>query len=174
MVWLDLRDPDRADLAVISEEFGLHPLAVEDAVHEHQRPKLDRYDTHLFLTALRRRAGPSTGELATSELAAFVTPQALVTVARTTASTSRRSLARWDASPTWPSTASAFLLYGLLDYIVDGHFEAVQALDDEIETLEDLLFDDATDRTTRCSGAASSCASAWCCCAGSCCRCARW
>ncbi|HXJ28414.1 MAG TPA: CorA family divalent cation transporter, partial [Streptosporangiaceae bacterium] len=50
-VWLDLRDPDRDDLGVLSEEFGLHPLAVEDALHHSQRPKLDRYPSHLFLTA---------------------------------------------------------------------------------------------------------------------------
>jgi hypothetical protein len=43
VIWLDLRDPDREDLAVLSAEFGLHPVAVEDAVHEHERPKLDRY-----------------------------------------------------------------------------------------------------------------------------------
>ena len=54
-VWLDLRDPDHDDLAVLSEEFGLHPLAVEDAVHERQRPKLDRYSSHLFLTAYGAR-----------------------------------------------------------------------------------------------------------------------
>ena len=48
-IWLDLRDPDHRDLAVLSDEFGLHPLAVEDAEQEHQRPKLDRYRTHLFL-----------------------------------------------------------------------------------------------------------------------------
>ena len=51
VVWLDLRDPDRDDLAVLSDEFGLHPLAVEDAVEPHERPKLDRYRSHLFLTA---------------------------------------------------------------------------------------------------------------------------
>src|ERR1051326_6284564 len=54
-IWLDLRDPDHEDLAVLSEEFGLHPLAVEDAVHERQRPKLDRYSSHLFLTAYGAR-----------------------------------------------------------------------------------------------------------------------
>src|SRR5271169_488314 len=47
-IWLDLRDPDHRDLAVLSEEFGLHPLAVEDAINERQRPKLDRYRSHLF------------------------------------------------------------------------------------------------------------------------------
>jgi len=51
VVWLDLRDPDRADLSVLSHEFGLHPVAVEDAVEEHEQPKLDRYESHLFLTA---------------------------------------------------------------------------------------------------------------------------
>jgi hypothetical protein len=52
VVWLDLCEPDPAHLEVLSEEFGLHPLAVEDAMHdEHHRPKLDRYQTHSFLTA---------------------------------------------------------------------------------------------------------------------------
>src|SRR5919197_2840545 len=51
VVWLDLCEPDRADLEVISAEFGLHPLAVEDAVQQHERPKLDRYQDHAFLTA---------------------------------------------------------------------------------------------------------------------------
>src|SRR6266700_991390 len=95
-IWLDLRDPDNDDLEVLSEEFGLHPLAVEDAVHERQRPKLDRYSSHLFLAAYG---------------------------------------ARLDAG-------GGYLLHGLLDYIVDGHFEAVQSLDDAVETLEDDLFAD--------------------------------
>jgi len=51
VVWFDLCRPTEEDLAAVSEELGLHPLAVEDAVHEHQRPKLDRYDSHLFVTA---------------------------------------------------------------------------------------------------------------------------
>ena len=72
-IWLDLRDPDHSDLAVLSDEFGLHPLAVEDAVQDHQRPKLDRYQSHLFLNAYGARLDAATGELATSELAAFIT-----------------------------------------------------------------------------------------------------
>ena len=58
---------------MLSEEFGLHPLAVEDALHHSQRPKLDRYPSHLFLTAYAARLDAATGELATSELAAFIT-----------------------------------------------------------------------------------------------------
>jgi Mg2+ and Co2+ transporter CorA len=49
VLWLDLYDPDTADLQAVRADFGLHPLAVEDAVHDHQRPKLDRYPNHLFL-----------------------------------------------------------------------------------------------------------------------------
>jgi len=65
-IWLDLRDPDQEDLGVLSEEFGLHPLAVEDAGNERQRPKLDRYRTHLFLTAYAVKLDTATGQLAAS------------------------------------------------------------------------------------------------------------
>ena len=70
-IWLDLRGPGHDDLAVLSEEFGLHPLAVEAALNHSQRPKLDRYSSQLFLTAYGARRDPGTGELATSELAAL-------------------------------------------------------------------------------------------------------
>src|SRR6266487_4437088 len=65
VVWLDLRDPDLDDLEVLGEEFGLHPVAVEDAEHEHERTKLDRYQGYLFLTAYAVHLGAK-GELRTS------------------------------------------------------------------------------------------------------------
>jgi magnesium transporter len=71
-IWLDLRDPDHDDLAVLQEEFGLHPVAIEDALVDRERPKIDRYRTHLFLTAYGARLDTASGELATSELAAFI------------------------------------------------------------------------------------------------------
>jgi magnesium transporter len=141
-IWLDLRGPDRDDLAVLSEEFGLHPLAVEDAVQEHQRPKLDRYRTHLFLNMYGARLNTGTGELATSELAAFVTARALITVRKDDGLDIGAVVDRWDASPDLTKFGVGYLLYGLLDYIVDGHFEAVQSLDDSVEMLEDQLFSD--------------------------------
>jgi magnesium transporter len=139
-VWLDLRDPDHGDLAVLSEEFGLHPLAVEDAVQEHQRPKLDRYQSHLFLNAYGARLDTGTGELATSELAAFVTPRALITVRKDDGLDIGVVLERWDASPGLARVGVGYLLYGLLDYIVDTQFEAAQGLDDCVEEPEDQLF----------------------------------
>jgi magnesium transporter len=139
-IWLDLRDPDRDDLAVLSDEFGLHPLAIEDAVHEHQRPKLDRYKSHLFLNAYGARLDPDTGELATSELAAFVTPRALITVRKDDGLDIGAVVDRWDASSDLAKFGVGYLLHGLLDYIVDGHFESVQSMDDAVEVLEDQLF----------------------------------
>jgi magnesium transporter len=139
-IWLDLRDPDRDDLDVLSEEFGLHPLAVEDAVYEHERPKLDRYGSHLFLTAYGARLDMASGKLATSELSAFVTKQALITVRKDDGLDIGAVVERWDASPDLAKFGVGFLLHGLLDYIVDGHFEAVQSMDEAVESLEDQLF----------------------------------
>jgi magnesium transporter len=141
-VWFDLCKPTGEDLAAISEELGLHPLAVEDAVHEHQRPKLDRYATHLFVTAYAVALDPTTGQLDTCEVAAFVTANALVTVRKDERFAIEEVVARWDQSPDLAKHGIGFLLYGLLDYVVDTHFDAVHTLDAQIEALEDQLFDD--------------------------------
>ena len=140
VIWLDLRDPDREDLAVLQEEFGLHPVAIEDALVDRERPKIDRYRTHLFLTAYSARLDRASGELATSELAAFILPHALITIRKDDGLDIGKVVERWDASPDLAAQGVGYLLHGLLDYIVDGHFEAVQSLDDEVEGLEDDLF----------------------------------
>jgi magnesium transporter len=147
VIWLDLRDPDRDDLAVLSEEFGLHPVAVEDAVQAHERPKLDRYRTHLFLACYAVHLDVATGALSTSELAAFITPRALITVRKDDGLDISSVIDYWDASADLAPYGVGFLLHGLIDNVVDGHFAAVQKLDDTIEDLEDRLFDDKPDRT---------------------------
>ena len=141
-VWLDYCEPTQAELATISEELQLHPLAVEDAVTEHQRPKMDRYDSHLFVSAYSLHLDTASGELQTSEIGVFVTAKALVTVRKDEGVDIKGILTRWDESKDLAEHGVSFLLWGLLDDIVDGHFEAVQSLDTEIESLEDLLFDE--------------------------------
>jgi len=140
VVWLDLRDPDRHDLNVLSAEFGLHPVAIEDALYMHERPKLDRYRSHLFLAAYAVHLDQVTGELATSELAAFVTERALITVRKDDGLDIGAVVGYWDASSDLAKYGVGYLLHGLLDNVVDGHFAAVQKLDDAIEGLEDRLF----------------------------------
>ena len=98
-VWLDLHHPAAADLAALPDEFGLHPLAVEDAVLRHERPKLDRYPDHLFLSAYSVHLDPATSGLVSSELAAFVTPRALITVRKDDGFDVDGLVEHWDDSP---------------------------------------------------------------------------
>jgi magnesium transporter len=139
-IWLDLRDPDHDDLAVLQEEFGLHPVAIEDALVDRERPKIDRYRTHLYLTAYSATLDMASGELATSELGAFILPRALITIRKDDGLDIGKVVERWDANSDLARHGVGHLLHGLLDYIVDGHFEAVQSLDDAVEGLEDDLF----------------------------------
>ncbi len=142
-VWLDLEGPDADDLAVITEEFGLHPLAVEDAAQKHERPKLDRYPDHLFLSAYAVHLDETSAELVSSEIAAFITPNALITVRKDDGFSADDLVKQWDDSADLAGHGVAFLLYGLLDVIVDSHFAAVQSLDEQIEQLQDQLFAEA-------------------------------
>ena len=142
VVWLDLCEPDQEDLDLVIEEFGLHPLAVEDAVQQHERPKLDRYRDHYFLTAYAVGLDEASGRLVTSELAAFVTSRALVTVRKDPRFDIDGVVQRWDGSADLAGHGVGFLLWGLLDFVVDGHFETVQQLEDAMDGLEDLLFDE--------------------------------
>lgn len=140
-VWADFTAPSEADLTSIEEELGLHRLAVEDALHDFQRPKLDCYDTHLFLAAYAVRLDTVTGALSSTEIKAFITPHALVTVHE--ADFDMASIVeRWGNDSDLATHGTGFLLWGLLDVIVDGHFDTVQLLDAQIESLEDALFDD--------------------------------
>jgi magnesium transporter len=140
IIWLDLCEPTTEQLDIIGREFGLHQLAIEDAL-EPQRTKIDRYQTHLFMAAYSATLDGPTGELATHEIAAFITHHALITVRNHPAFDIEPVVARWDSSSDLAQHGVSFLLYGLLDYLVDGHFRAVEQLDEAIEQTEDGLFD---------------------------------
>ncbi len=141
VVWLDLCAPDSEQLDIIGTEFGLHKLAIEDALHEMQRTKIDRYSTHLFMSAHSATLDPGTGELGSHEISVFITPHALITVRKDPAFAIDPVVDRWDASEDLAGCGVSFLLYGLLDYLVDGHFRAVESLDEAVERTEDALFD---------------------------------
>ncbi|MDT0322523.1 magnesium transporter CorA family protein [Streptomyces millisiae] len=140
VVWLDLYRPEPEALDRVGREFGIHELALEDAGKEGQRPKIDRYRAHEFLSAYGVTMDRRSGELVMSELAVFVTPQALITVRKDDGIHIDDVLARWDDAPELTAQGVGFLLHGLLDHLVDGYFVAVQRLDDSIEDLEDQLF----------------------------------
>jgi magnesium transporter len=115
-------------------------LAVEDAIQPHERTRIDRYHSHLFLAAYAARLNTESGELAMNELAAFITSRALITVRKDETMNIGAVVSYWDGSPDLATEGVGYLVHGLLDNIVDGYFTVVQSLDDEIERLEDLLF----------------------------------
>jgi magnesium transporter len=141
-VWMDVCEPTDAEFAVIAEEFALNPLAVEDALHERQRPKLDHYDDHVFLSLYDVKLDHDSGELKARELSAFASGRYLITVRKTPDLNIDQVVRRWDDNADLAKHGVGFLLWGLLDVIVDSHFDTVQMLDDEIEELEDVLFDE--------------------------------
>jgi magnesium transporter len=141
IVWVDLCMPQAQDLQLVADELQLHALAVEDALDQHQRPKLDHYATHDFLSAYAARLDTQSGELGTSEISVFITKNALITVRKDQSFPMDGVIERWEGSADLIKFGIGGLLYGLLDFLVDGHFQTVQELDEQIELIEDLLFD---------------------------------
>jgi magnesium transporter len=142
VIWLDLCSPTEDELFMLADEFSFHRLAVEDAVTQRQqRPKLDHYDSHLFITARSALLDQASGEIQTCEVAMFVTKQALITVRENEGFDIREVVSRWDGLKEVPVSVG-FLLHGVLDYVVDTHFSVVEALDDAMESVEDMLFDE--------------------------------
>ena len=144
VVWVDMCAPDIEDLRLVADELGLHALAVEDAVGERQRPKLDHYASHDFLSAYAVWLDIDTGELHSKEIAVFITKSALITVRKDEQFDIEQVVQRWDQTPDLNKFGVGALLYGLLDFVIDTHFTAVTSLDEQIEGIEDLLFDDRT------------------------------
>jgi magnesium transporter len=141
-VWFDLCAPEEKELGVIREELGLHTLAIEDVLQPGQRPKLDQYAEHLFIVAYSVDIDPQTQELRHHEVGVFLTRNAIVTVRSDEGFDIDAVVQRWDAQPNLASSGVSFLLHGLLDYVVDSHFDAVQHIDEEIDDLEERLFND--------------------------------
>ncbi|MDQ1712134.1 MAG: magnesium transporter [Frankiaceae bacterium] len=142
VVWLDVCRPTPEDFAVVADELGLHPLAREDATGHAQRPKLEPYAGHDFLVAYGAHYNAEDSTLTTSEVDVFFDRRWILTVRKEPVFDMTPVLERWDAAPERAKHGVAFLLHGLLDVVVDGHFLVVEQLDEAIEGLEDALFSD--------------------------------
>jgi magnesium transporter len=148
-VWFDICRPDPKDLATLQEELGLHELAIEDVLQPGQRPKVDHYPEHLLVVAYALTVDKDTSELAGHEVGLFVTTNAVVTVREDESFDIDEVMRRWDSTPNLAGSGVAFLLYGILDYAVDTHFTALQQLDDELDSLEEMVFEDRSTDTVQ-------------------------
>lgn len=140
-VWLDAVDPDESDLALMQEEFELHPLAIEDAVKAHQRPKIEAYDNYWFVVvhAVTKAAD---GELTVHEIAIFAGAKFIITVRDEPAYPLGEIERRWHGPHGALRSDSGALLYTILDTVVDGYLPVADALAERVEELEDALFEE--------------------------------
>lgn len=149
LVWLDLLRPTRGALRDLADQLGLAPTVVEDATAPHERPKVTRHGDHLFFTVYSTRLDPTPGEdpnagrVRTARVSGLVLPHLLITLRMDDAFDMTPVVERWRDSAQLLTEGTSALVHGLLDVVVDGHFTAIQELDDEIEAIEDDLFGDA-------------------------------
>ena len=144
LVWCDIYDPDHAILKDLAQELSLNSWAVEDAIAEAERTKAVVYRTHTFFTVYgvttREPADETASMLDIHRISGFVLPRGLITVRLSPHFDIDAVSQRFDELGGQEYGVGS-LVHGLLDVVVDGHFEAVQKLDEGIETLEDDLFE---------------------------------
>ena len=140
-IWIGLHQPDAASLQDVAEELGLHPLAVEDAVHAHQRPKLESYgDEQLFLVLKTVRYVDTEEVVETGELMVFVGPRYVVTVRHGQAAQLVGVREDLEARPDLLAIGPSAVLYAVVDRVVDGYAPAAAAVEEDIDEIEDQVF----------------------------------
>jgi magnesium transporter len=147
-VWIGLHEPDAELLAEVQQEFNLHDLAVEDAARAHQRPKLERYGDSLFVVLRTAHLDRDTGEIEFGETHLFVGSNYVVSVRHGPSLPYVEVRSRCEANPGLLAKGPGFVLYSLMDFIVDQYFPLVDALEDKLEALEDNIFKQTLTRET--------------------------
>jgi magnesium transporter len=144
-VWLGLYEPDQAALRLVQEQFGLHDLAVEDAYNAHQRPKLELYERSIFVVLRTAHLGSSPRRLEFGETHVFLGPNYIVTVRHGSLRSHVQVRHRCESTPHLLTKGPGYVLYSLMDFVVDQYVPIVQQIEREVEDLEDSLFGDGPD-----------------------------
>ena len=143
-VWVALKDAEPGELEILQEEFDLHELAVEDAHHGHQRPKMDEYGSSLFVVL--QIVEPVEKELHAGEVAIFVGQGYVVTVRRDSQHGFADVRKRSEQEPELLRHGPAYVLYALMDAVVDRYFPVLDAVSEEIDDIEERIFSGQTTR----------------------------
>ncbi|RTL55553.1 MAG: magnesium/cobalt transporter CorA [Rhodocyclaceae bacterium] len=137
-VWVALRDAHASELAVLQQQFGLHALAVEDAQHGHQRPKMDEYGDSIF--AVMHLVELERGALKVGEVDVFVGENYVLSVRNRSQQHLLGVRERCEREPHLLKQGSGFVLYALMDAVVDRYFPILDALESELEAIEEDIF----------------------------------
>ncbi|CAM5515199.1 magnesium/cobalt transporter CorA [Mycolicibacterium aubagnense] len=135
VVWIGLLEPDRDLLRRVQAQFNLHELAIEDAEHAHQRPKLEQYGDALFIVA--RTAQLVDKRVSFGETHLFIGKGYLVSVRHGPSTSYATVRQHWESCPTSLAKGEDFVLYAILDFIVDNYFPVLEQIEDEVEEIED-------------------------------------
>ncbi|MGC0328782.1 magnesium transporter [Streptomyces sp. SAI-170] len=140
MAWIGLARPTEPELLSLAAEFDLHPLAVEDALEAHQRPKLERYGETLFVVLRATRYLDAPEEIDFAELHVFVGPDFVITVRHGAAPDLSAVRSRMEASPELLRLGPEAVLYAILDAVVDGYAPVVAGVQNDIDEIETEVF----------------------------------
>ncbi|MBT1189577.1 magnesium and cobalt transport protein CorA, partial [Streptomyces sp. CJ_13] len=140
MAWIGLHRPTETELHSLADEFNLHPLAVEDALEAHQRPKLERYGDTLFVVLRAARYLDAPEEVDFGELHIFVGPDFLITVRHGAAPDLSAVRRRMEAAPELLSLGPEAALYAILDAVVDGYVPVVEGVQNDMDEIETEVF----------------------------------
>ena len=138
-VWVAMRDASDAELAAMQEEFGLHDLAVEDASHGHQRPKVEEYGDTLFVV-MHSVEMNAIDELHVGELNVFVGRNFVLSIRNRSHQSLLGVRARAEREPHLLRHGAGFVLYALMDALVDRYFPIIDVLEGELESIEQQIF----------------------------------
>jgi magnesium transporter len=147
-VWIGLHDPSPELLQEIQNEFGLHDLAVEDAHVAHQRPKLEQYGDSIFVVLRPAILTPDQQRIELGETHLFVGPRYVVSIRHGATPSYSAVRTRCESTPALLAKGPGFVLYAVMDFIVDQYFPVVDAMDDQLDHLEDEIFSETFDRKT--------------------------
>ncbi|MEU0946194.1 magnesium and cobalt transport protein CorA [Streptomyces canus] len=140
MAWIGLARPPESELLSLAEEFDLHPLAVEDAMEAHQRPKLERYGDTLFVVLRAARYLDAPEEVDFGELHVFVGPDFVITVRHGAAPDLSAVRHRMEKTPELLKLGPEAVLYAILDAVVDGYAPVVSGVQNDIDEIETEVF----------------------------------
>lgn len=138
-VWVALKDATPDELAEMQEEFGLHELAVEDAQHGHQRPKIEEYGDSIFV--VMQLIEFVDGELLQGEVDVFVGPNYVLSVRSRSSQSFLGVRGRAEREPHLLQLGASYVLYALMDAVVDRYFPVMDALETELEEIEEQIFE---------------------------------
>jgi len=137
-VWVGLQEPDKALLRTVQQRFGLHDLAIEDALNAHQRPKLEIYGGGVFIVL--RTAQLIDRRIQFGETHIFAGRGYVVTVRHGSTTAYREVRARCEGAPKMLAMGESFVIYSIMDFIVDNYFPVVHELEAEADALEEAIF----------------------------------